>query len=72
MTMAVFLKLERHIFFGSLPERLAKVKEVPWLMCVPMIILAAVCIGVGIAFPWIIGTLLDPAVIALPALALGG
>ncbi len=72
LTMAVFLKLERHIFFGSLPEKLAKVREVPWLMCAPMIILAAVCIGVGIAFPWVIGNLLDPAVGVLSVFGLGG
>jgi proton-translocating NADH-quinone oxidoreductase, chain M len=62
VTMAYFLKLERNIFFGSLPEKWQKVKEAPALMCISMALLAAACLGVGIAFPWIIDNLIQPAV----------
>jgi len=65
LTMASFLKLERYIFFGSLPEKWQKVKEAPVLMCVSMILLAAACLGIGLAFPWIIDGFIQPAVNAV-------
>jgi len=61
LTMASFLKVEKYIFFGSLPEKLQKVKEAPMLMCIPMVLLAALCLGIGIAFPWIIDVFIRPA-----------
>jgi multicomponent Na+:H+ antiporter subunit D len=65
VTMAYFLKLEKNIFFGSLPEKWQKVKEAPALMCVSMVLLAAACLGIGIAFPWIIDGFIQPAVNAI-------
>lgn len=62
LTMASFLKFEKHIFFGSLDEKWQDVKEAPLLMCIPMVILAAACLGAGIAFPWIIDSFIRPAV----------
>lgn len=65
VTMAYFLKLERNIFFGSLPDKWKAVKESPALMCLPMVFLAAACLGIGIAFPWIIDSFIQPAVNAV-------
>jgi len=65
VTMAYFLKLEKGIFFGSLPEKWQKVKEAPVLMCTAMVLLAAACLGIGLAFPWIIDGFIQPAVNAV-------
>ncbi|MEA3253952.1 MAG: proton-conducting transporter membrane subunit [Chloroflexota bacterium] len=62
VTMAYFLKVGKNVFFGSLAEKWQEVKEAPLLMCIPMVILAAACLGVGIAFPWIIDNFIRPAV----------
>jgi len=70
VTMAYFLKLEGKIFFGSLPDKWQKVKEAPVLMCIPMVLLAAACLAVGIAFPWVIDGFIRPAANAV--LMLGG
>ena len=70
VTMAYFLKLERYIFFGSLPEKWQGIKEAPVLMCIPMVLLAAACLGIGIAFPWVIDSFIQPAANAI--LMLGG
>jgi multicomponent Na+:H+ antiporter subunit D len=68
ITMAYFLKLEKGIFFGSLPDRWKTVKEAPVIMCIPMVLLAAACLGIGIAFPWIIDSFIQPAVDAIISL----
>jgi multicomponent Na+:H+ antiporter subunit D len=65
VTIAYFLKLEKNIFFGSLPEKWQKIKESPPLMCVSMVLLAAACVGTGIAFPWVIDIFIQPAVNAI-------
>jgi multicomponent Na+:H+ antiporter subunit D len=65
VTMAYFLKLEKNIFFGSLPEKWRNIKESPVLMCIPMVLLAAACLGIGIAFPWIIDSFIQPAAVAI-------
>lgn len=49
-TLATFLKLSRFTFFGSIPQKLKRTKEVPILMLLPMIILAGACLGIGL-FP---------------------
>ncbi|MCD5397590.1 NADH/ubiquinone/plastoquinone (complex I) [candidate division NPL-UPA2 bacterium] len=66
MTLASFLKVQKFAFFGKLKKELEKVKEVPRLMCFSMIILAALCLGLGLLiFPPLRGIILDPAVEAL-------
>lgn len=65
VTIGYFLKYERGVFFGALPQALAAVKESPVSMYAPMIVLAAACIALGLAFPWFIETLLEPAVQAM-------
>jgi len=51
----------RRIFFGPLPSELSEVKEVPWTMQAPMLILCAISIILGI-FPDLVERLLLPAV----------
>jgi len=65
ITIAYFLRYERGVFFGALPEALRNVKESPVTMVAPMIVLAAACIGLGLVFPWFIESVLQPAVHAI-------
>lgn len=48
LTLASFIKVQRKVFLGSLPESLSKIKEVPGLMRVVLIVLAILCIGTAI------------------------
>jgi multicomponent Na+:H+ antiporter subunit D len=65
LTVASFLKYEKGVFFGALPEALQKVKESPASMWLPMVMLAVACLVLGLAFPWVIEYLLKPAVSAI-------
>jgi multicomponent Na+:H+ antiporter subunit D len=43
LTLASFMKVQKYAFFGELKEKLAAVKEVPFLMQFAMIALAVIC-----------------------------
>ena len=49
-TFASFLKFYSFTFLGALPKKLTKVKEVPWLMLTPMLVLTILNVVLG-AFP---------------------
>lgn len=49
ITMAYLVKFLHAAFFGPLPERLSQVKEAPATMLTPMVLLAAVSVGLGLA-----------------------
>jgi multicomponent Na+:H+ antiporter subunit D len=65
MTLISFVRLQKSVIFGKLPERFASLREAPFSMVVPLIILAALCLGIGIAYPFIHDTLLEAAKDAL-------
>jgi len=65
LTIASFLKYEKGVFFGALPEALQKVKESPATMLAPMVLLAVFCVALGLAFPWVIQYVLQPAASAI-------
>ncbi len=65
ITIGYFLKYEMGVFFGTLPQALQSVKEGPLGMVAPMVLLAVFCVGLGLAFPWVIQYLLEPAVNAI-------
>ncbi|MCX5782133.1 MAG: proton-conducting transporter membrane subunit [Elusimicrobia bacterium] len=48
LTLSSFLKVQRYIFYGHLKEAWNDIKEVPFLMTLPMTILAICCIFLGI------------------------
>ncbi|MCX6348535.1 MAG: monovalent cation/H+ antiporter subunit D family protein [Candidatus Aureabacteria bacterium] len=48
MTLGSFLKVQKYAFFGELKESLRNIREVPFTMKVPMIVLAIVCLGGGL------------------------
>jgi len=68
LTLVSFVKVQRYVVCGELPERHANVREVPASMCVAMVILAVVCLGAGLLVPYMMAPhvgLLDQAAEAL-------
>jgi NADH:ubiquinone oxidoreductase subunit 5 (subunit L)/multisubunit Na+/H+ antiporter MnhA subunit len=65
VTLAYLLGMQRKIFFGKISEEFAQVRESSLGVVVPALILAALTIAVGLAFPWVWSTLMYP-VAALP------
>ena len=65
VTIGYFLKYQLGVFFGALPHSLDEVREGPVSMWAPMVVLAVFCIALGLAFPWVIEYLLEPAVSAI-------
>ena len=61
LTAGYSLWAVRRIFFGPLPAELSNVKEAPWTMTAPILVLSVVSIILGI-FPDLIERLLLPAV----------
>lgn len=68
LTLASFMKLQRYAFRGPLTQALHAAAEAPLLMRIAMILLAALCISMGILLlPGINEVFLEPAVNALMA-----
>lgn len=62
ITLAYYLKVQKMAFFSK-PANLGEVKEVPKLMCTSMIILAVLCIIMGLLLlPQVRHIIFDPAV----------
>ncbi len=61
LTLASFIKVAQSVFFGQLPENLKDVKEVSQGMCIPMWIMAALCVVTGLFPTQIQNWLLVPA-----------
>ncbi|RLF18928.1 MAG: hypothetical protein DRN06_00300 [Thermoprotei archaeon] len=62
ITLASVLKMLHSAFFGVRPSRLEGVKEVPLTMQIPLVILAALCVVLGVAPRLLLDTLINPAV----------
>jgi len=60
LTLGYFLTLQRNIFFGKLGEGLAEVKEGGLGLLFPALILAAIIVGTGLFFPFIINAFILP------------
>jgi multicomponent Na+:H+ antiporter subunit D len=52
-TLLTFIKLQKSTIFGPLPENFKKVKEVPFSMVFSMIVLALLCLALGLGYPYI-------------------
>ncbi len=61
-TAASFLKLGHAAYFGKPAEETRKVKEAPWPMLFPMIVLAGLCVLFGVANSLPLRHLIEPAV----------
>ncbi|MFC1683195.1 complex I subunit 5 family protein [Candidatus Zixiibacteriota bacterium] len=61
LTILYFMRVQRNLFFGDLPAKLAKIKEVPYLMRISLVVLAVMCLAMGLLYPLLSGTILNPA-----------
>ena len=60
LTLAYFLSMQRRVFFGKVAEGLENIKEAPGGLVFVSIALAAITIGVGLAFPVFYTQLIEP------------
>jgi multicomponent Na+:H+ antiporter subunit D len=60
ITLSYMLSLQRRVFFGNVGEHLLHIKEAGAELLIPSTILVLIMVGVGIFFPFIIGTFLLP------------
>jgi multicomponent Na+:H+ antiporter subunit D len=60
LTLAYLLLMQRKVFFGKPIEELAGVKEAGLGITTAAAILAAITVGVGVAFPWMFNSVLMP------------
>ncbi len=65
LTLWYYLLIQRKAFFGKLNERWKDVKEAPFWMLASNVILALLCLGIGIFFSLTIKTWIQPAADAL-------
>jgi multicomponent Na+:H+ antiporter subunit D len=72
LTLASFLKVQKYAFFAApsgkkekLSERFEDLKEAPLTMGFSMIILALLCLFLGIIFPIVVTFLVNPGVVAV-------
>ena len=68
-TLIMYLKVQRYVFLGELPENLQQTEENSSSMLLPMIALACLCVFMGllVLVPSLKANILDPAVQALTA-----
>lgn len=62
LTLASFVKVLYSGFLGQRPAVLKQVREAPWPMAVPMIVLAALCVGFGVWAKFPIDRFINPIV----------
>jgi NADH:ubiquinone oxidoreductase subunit 2 (subunit N) len=55
ITLGYFLLLQRRVFFGETAPECGSVKEAGPGLVVPALLLSAIAIGLGIAFPFAVG-----------------
>jgi multicomponent Na+:H+ antiporter subunit D len=65
LTMVYFLLFQRKIFFGKPVARDRPIREAPFCMVAPAVVLAAVTLGVGLCFPLTFDTIILP-IAAIP------
>ena len=61
MTLASFIKVTQAVFFGQCPVELQKTEEVPFSMRLPMWIMSALCLLVGVFYNFVNKWFLAPA-----------
>ncbi len=60
LTLAYFLVLQRKAFFGKAVDRPKLVKEAPFWLTAPAVVLALITLGVGIFFPLLFDSIILP------------
>lgn len=63
ITLAYYMKVQKHAFFDRIKEKWTQLKEVPLSMCIPMVLLSFLCLVMGLLLiPSIRNLVLNPAV----------
>ncbi len=65
VTLASFLKVHNYAFLRAPKEEVSGIKEVPFFMKLPMVILAVLCLAAGVFFIPVVAGLIKPAADAL-------
>ncbi|OIP97194.1 hypothetical protein AUK40_03700 [Candidatus Wirthbacteria bacterium CG2_30_54_11] len=65
LTLSMLLKVQSRVFLGKLKDTLKEVREVAVPMQAAMIILAVLCLTVGVWFYYFINTIIEPAAVVL-------
>ena len=60
VTLGYFLSMQRRVFFGKLAAGLEEIREADFRALIPAILLAIITLGIGLVFPWLLGTFLVP------------
>jgi multicomponent Na+:H+ antiporter subunit D len=61
ITLVYFVKVQKMVLFGALPNGLKAVREVPLTMRAALVGFALCCLGFGLFCPWLIDHLIVPA-----------
>ena len=72
LTLASFVKVLYSGFLGQRPSNLARVREAPWAMQVPMIVLALLCVAFGVWAKFPIDRFINPIVHGAVATGVAG
>ena len=63
ITLAYFLKFQKSVFYGKRKSENSSIREVPFAMCLSMILLAVLCIGLSsLIIPGVREAVIEPAV----------
>jgi len=65
LTLASFLKVQKYAFFDNIKVEFENIREVPAVMWFPMVIMALLCLIMGIFFQYSISIIINPAVQAV-------
>jgi multicomponent Na+:H+ antiporter subunit D len=65
ITLLYFVTLQKEALFGKIPEALGKVREAPFAMVLPLVVLAVLCVALGVGYMAVEGNLLESAKDAL-------
>ena len=65
LTLWYFLQMQRWAFYGKLAAGLERIREAPFAMTFATFCLAALCLAIGLWFPWVRTNLIQPGVTAL-------
>jgi len=60
VTLGYLLLMQRRIFFCETSDDLSGVREASFSVVLPAVVLAAITVGVGVLFPWVLRTFLLP------------
>lgn len=60
-TLLYFMRVQRNLLFGDLPQPLKGIKEVPFLMGFSLVVLALLCLGLSFLYPLMSRTILASA-----------